>query len=73
MLFLQWQGKAVDDGTKDFEQFSDAVEALCFVYELEEDVVDRTANVRAQVEEFAVYAMKCGFEEIAFPGIFRVE
>lgn len=73
MLFLQWESEAVDDGTKNFEQFGDAVEALRFVDELEEDVVDRAANVRTKVEEFAIYAMKRGFQKIAFTGIFRVE
>lgn len=73
VLFLQWESEAIDNGTKNFEQFGDAVEALRFVYELEEDIVDGAANVRAKVEEFAIYAMERGFQKIAFSGIFRVE
>jgi len=55
------------------EKLGDTVEALCLVDELEEDVVDGSADVGAEVEEFAVYAMERSLQEVAFPGVFRVE
>lgn len=45
MFFLQRKGKAVDDRTQDFQQFCDSIESLSLICELEEDVVDRSANV----------------------------
>lgn len=45
VFFFQRQGKAVDDTTQDFKQLSNTIETLCFINELEEDVVDRAANI----------------------------
>lgn len=73
MFLLQWQRKAVDDGAEDLEQFGNAVESFGLVYELEEDVVDRAANVRAEVQELPVDTMEGGLEEVALSGVFRVE
>jgi len=73
VLLLQWQSETVDDGPENLEKLGDAVEALCLVDELEEDVVDGSADVGAEVEEFAVYAMERSLQEVAFPGVFRVE
>jgi hypothetical protein len=73
VLLLQWQSKTVDYRTENFEKLGDTVEALRLVDELKEDIVDRSADVGAEVEEFAVYAMERGLEEIAFSGVFRVE
>jgi hypothetical protein len=73
VLLLQWQGKAVDDRTENLEKLSNTVEPLGLVDELEEDVVDGTTNVGSQVEEFAVYAMESGLEEVTLSWIFRVE
>ena len=46
---------------------------LCFVDEMEEDVVDAPSNRRTQVKEFAVYPVKCRLQEVAFPRILRVK
>jgi hypothetical protein len=73
VLFLQWQSKPVDYRTENLEKLGDTVEALRLVDELKEDVVDGSADVGAKVEEFAVYAMKCSLQEVAFSGVFRVE
>lgn len=45
VFLLQRQSESVDNGTQDFEQLSDSVVAFCFVHELEEDVVDGSADV----------------------------
>jgi len=45
VLLLQWQCETIDNGSQNFEEFSDAVKPLRFVYELEEDVVDGAADV----------------------------
>jgi len=73
VLLLQWQSETVDDGPENLEKLGDTVEALCLVDELEEDVVDGSADVGAEVEEFAVYAMERSLQEVAFSGVFRVE
>ena len=73
VLFLQWQSKTVDYRTENLEKLGDAVEALRLVNELEEDVVDGSADVGAKVEKFAVYAMERSLQEVAFSGVFRVE
>lgn len=46
---------------------------FAFVDEVEEDIVDASTNGRTKVEEFAVYSVECGLEEVTFPGVFGVE
>ena len=36
-------------------------------------IVDLFADVRPQSQEFPVYPVKCGFQEISLPGILAVE
>lgn len=73
VLLLQRQRKSVDDGSENLEQFGDTIKSLGFVCKLEEDVVDRSADEGAEVEEFAVDAVECRLEEITLSGILRVE
>jgi len=55
LVFLfQRECKSVDDRTQDLEQFGNAVEPFCLVDKLEEDIVDRSADVGPQVEKFPV-------------------
>lgn len=61
MFFFQRQRKSIDDRAKDLEEFSNTVEALGLVYELEEDIVDGAADVRAEVEELAIDTVQGGF------------
>ena len=70
MLLLQRQGKTVDNGSKNLEKLSDPIEPLRFVDELEKHVVYRSANVRTQVEKFAVDTVQRGLEEVTFSRIF---
>lgn len=65
--------KAVDDGAENLQQFSNAIEALCLVDELEEDVVDASSDERSEIEEFAVDPVKSCLEEIALSRIFRIK
>ena len=44
MFFLERQGEPVNDGAQNFKELRNAVEALCLVGELKEDVVDGAAN-----------------------------
>lgn len=73
MFFLQWKSKAVDDRSQDFQQFSDSIESLSLIRELEEDVVDRSANVGSQVQELSVNTMQGCLEEVTLTRVFRVE
>jgi len=73
VLFFQWQSESVDDGSQYFEQFGNTVEALGFINELEEDVVDGSSNERTKVQELAIDPMKGGLQEIPLPWILRVE
>ena len=73
MLALERESKAVDDGTKNLEQFGYAVVSVCLVHKLEEDVVDATSDRCAEIEELSVYPMKRGLQEVTLPGVFRIE
>ena len=73
MLLFERQCKTIDDRAQNFEQLSNAVEALGLISELEEDVVDRPSDVRSQVQEFAIYSVQSGLEKISLPWIFRIE
>lgn len=71
LVFLfQRQSETVDDGTENLEKLGNSVEPFSFVDKLEEDVVDRTTNIRSKVEELAVYAMQCRFQKVSFSGVF---
>lgn len=58
VLLLQWQSKTINDGSQNLEKFSNAIESLGFVDELEEDIVDGATNVGAEVQEFSIYAVQ---------------
>ena len=73
VFLFERQSEAVDDGSQDFQQFRDSVEPFSLVNELKEDIIDRSANVGAQVQELSVDSVKCRFQEISLPGIFRVK
>jgi len=73
VFVLQRKGKPVDDRAEDFKKLRDAIVAFGLVNKLEEDVVYRTSNKSAEVEEFSINAVESCLEEIAFPGILRVE
>ena len=66
VLVLEGKGEAVDDGTKDLEQLSNAVVPFRLVDEVEEHVVDAAANWRTEIEELPVYPMQRGLEKVAF-------
>lgn len=46
---------------------------LCFIDEMVKDIAYRSANECAEIEEFAIYTMECGLEEIALPWVLGVE
>lgn len=73
MLVLEWQGKSIDDGAQNFQQLGNAVEALGFISELEEDIIDRPSNIRPEIQEFAIDAVKGGFQEVTLTRILRVK
>jgi hypothetical protein len=45
VFLFKWKGKAVDNGSKDFQKLRNSVEPLGLIAELEKDVVDRSANI----------------------------
>ena len=73
MLLLKRKGESIDDGAKNLEQLGDPVVPLCLVDELEEDVVDRSPNKGAEIQEFAVDPVSSRFEKVTFPRVFAVE
>ena len=73
VLFLKRQCKPIDNGSQDFQQLRDSIKPLSLIGELEENIVDRSADVWSQVQKFAINPMQGSLEEIAFPGIFGVE
>lgn len=73
VLLLQRQSETIDNRAQDFEQFSNSVVSFRLIHKLEENVVDRSANIRAQVQEFSIDTMKSRLQEVTLPGIFRVK
>ena len=47
--------------------------SLRFVDEVKEDIVDASTDWCTEVEEFSVYSVQSGLQEITFSRIFRVE
>ena len=60
VLLFEGQCKAVDDRSEDFQQLGDTVEPFGLIDELEEHIVDGSADVGTEIEEFAVYSMQSG-------------
>jgi hypothetical protein len=73
VFLLKGEGEAVDDGTQYLQQLGDSIKSLGFVGELEEDVVDGAANEGPEVEEFAVYAVQGGLQEVPLSGILGIK
>lgn len=73
MLLLKRERESVDDRSQDLEQLRDPIMPLGFVDEVEEDVINRPPDERAEVEEFAVDTVKGRFEEVALARVFRVK
>ena len=44
MLFLEWEGKSVDDRAQNFQQLCNPIVTLGLVDEVEEDVVDASPD-----------------------------
>jgi len=40
VFFLERKGESIDNGPKDLQKFSNSVESLGFISELEKDIVD---------------------------------
>jgi hypothetical protein len=73
VLLLEGKRETVDDRTQDLQELGNTVESLGFVGELEKDIIDGPANVRSEIQEFAVDAMEGGLEEVSLAGVFRVK
>lgn len=70
VFLLQWKCESIDDRSKNFQKFCDAIESLGFVHELKEYIVYRSSDVRPQVQKFAVYSMEGSLQKISLSGIF---
>jgi hypothetical protein len=73
VFFLERQRKAVDDGSENFEELGDAVMTLALIDELKKDVVDGATDKGAQIEEFAIDAVKGGLQKVTLAWVFRVK
>ena len=74
LVFLfQRERKTIDDRTKDLQELCDSIVPLRFIDEIVKDIAYRSANECAEIEEFAVYTMKCSLEEIALPWVLGVK
>mmetsp|Transcript_39496 Transcript_39496/g.102232 ORF Transcript_39496/g.102232 Transcript_39496/m.102232 type:complete len:344 (+) Transcript_39496:133-1164(+) len=73
VLILQGQREAVDDAPQDLEQLPDAVVSLALIDDLEEHVLDGTADEGAQGHELTVDAVQDGLQVVALPRILGVE
>lgn len=73
MFVFQGKGESVNDRTENFQQLGDTIMPFSLVYELEEDIVDRSSNEGSEIKEFTVDPMKGGFEEVSLARVFAVE
>jgi hypothetical protein len=73
VLLFEGKSKTVDDGTKNLEQLGNTVESLCFIGELEKDIVDGSSNKRSKVKEFSVDAVEGGLQEVSLAGILGIK
>lgn len=73
VFFLERQSEPIDNGAKDFQQFSNSVEPLRLVGELEKDVVDGASNEGTEVQEFSVNTVQRCLQEVTLPRILGVE
>jgi hypothetical protein len=73
VLVLERERESIDDRTQDLKQLRDAVMSFGLVDKVEKDIIDRSPDKGAQVEEFAVDAVEGGLEEVALAWVFRVE
>ena len=73
MFLLQWKSKTVNDGSQDFQQLSDAVVPFRFIYEVKENVVDRSSYRSPKIEKFSIDSVEGGLQEIAFSWILRIK
>ena len=73
VLLFERQRKTIDDRTEDLQQLCNSIVALRLIDEMVEDIAYRSANECAEIEEFAIYTMKCGLEEIALPWVLGVK
>lgn len=61
MLLLERESETVDDGAENLKKLCNAIEAFGFVGKLEKHIIDRSTNIRTEVEEFSVDSVKGGF------------
>ena len=73
MLLFEGQRKAIDDGSQDLQQLSNAIVVLGLKDEAVEDVVDGLADEGPVHHELAVDAMEDGLQILALPRILAVK
>ncbi len=73
VLVLEREREAVDDGAENLEQLRDAIVAVGFVDEAEENVVDGATDEGAKGHEVAVDTVQNGLQVVALARILRVK
>jgi hypothetical protein len=73
VFFFERERKTIDDRTEDLQELCNSIVALRLIDEMVEDIAYRSANECAEIEEFAIYTMKCGLEKIALPWVLGVK
>lgn len=73
MFFLKRKREAVDNGAEDLEELGNAIKSLGLVGELEEHIVDGSADERPKIQEFAINPVQRGLEKVALSRVLRVK
>jgi hypothetical protein len=73
MLLFEGEGETVDDGSKNLEEFGNAVKTFGFIGELEEYVVDGSSNEGSEVQELAVDTVQGCLEEITLTRVLGIK
>lgn len=74
LVFLfERQCETIDDRAQNLQELCDSIVALGLIDEMVKDIAYRSADERAEIEKFAIYAVKRRLEEIALSWILGVK
>lgn len=73
MFLFERQRKTIDDRAENLQELCDSIVPFGLIDEMVKDIAYRSANERAEIEEFAIYAMKRSLEEIALSWVLGVK
>ena len=73
MLLLERNGKTVNDGSQNLQEFPNTVVAFRLIDKSIENIGNCSSNERPMAHEFSVNAVQNSFQVIPFPRIFRIK